>query len=196
MPPHPLPPSPLPPPHHHQDHHKLKLKRDDQESVRNLQLRDADSAQVRVCVCALACFLATWLRPHLPSSFPSEAAAHDIRGSGVAAAAPHGQTEVTALPEAQQQQRQPVRSFPVNVSTSCRPLKALLQLEFTGLMKVEFESKPTSCHIDTCSGGQGCHTVLNSHDPGAGLIVKLCTWGCGFLGPALCLQVEAINKLH
>lgn len=116
-------------------------------------------------------------------SFPSEAAAHDIRGSGVAAAAPHGQTEVTAFPEAQQQQ--PVRSLPVNVSSSCRPLKALLQLEFTGLMEVEFECKPTSCSIGTCSGEQGRHTVLNSHDPGAGLIVKFCTGGCGFLGPAL-----------
>lgn len=53
----------------------------------------------------------TWL-PWLST----EAAGGHIRRSGVTAAAPHGETEVTALPETQQQI---VRSLPVSTSTSC-----------------------------------------------------------------------------
>lgn len=59
-----------------QDQQKLKLKRDDQESVRNVQLKDANSAQVCVFVCArvqVGCVAP----PSFCPCFPSEVAADD-----------------------------------------------------------------------------------------------------------------------
>ena len=87
-----------------QEQQKLKLKRDVQESVRNIQLRDPSTAQVCVCVRLLLLYVSvcgaalTWL-----PCLPTEVACGHIRCSGVAAAAANGETEVTALPETQQQ---------------------------------------------------------------------------------------------
>lgn len=60
------------------------------------------------CFCGASLTWLPWLS--------TEAAGGHIRRSGVTAAAPHGETEVTALPETQQQI---VRSLPVSTSTSC-----------------------------------------------------------------------------
>lgn len=96
---------------------KLALKRDDQDSVRTLQLKDPDTAQVgvgafaRVCLCLLLGFTLT----RLPRS-PAEVEGDHIGGSAGTSAASYGETEVPALPENDQQ---PVRSHPAGIFTSC-----------------------------------------------------------------------------
>lgn len=101
-----------------QEQKQLSLKRDDQGSVRTLQLRDPNTAEVGVSAfrtCLSLCLLLGLTLTRLPRS-PAEVEGDHIGGSAGESAASYGETEVPALPENDQQ---PVRSHPAGIFTSC-----------------------------------------------------------------------------